>query len=150
MRRGGGGTIPCIFSAGGVLLGFWNPHPIPDHVWLILQPYTRQDTYPRLAFFCLLLVVLLLVENHLSTILSQLFYFRLGRLFLFWVSIIIVDLILHTNDQFPSKWYPNSRPKFSDFYNLKTIAFTAAHTHIVNIWEYLNPPPPTPENCRWI
>ena len=34
-------------------------------------------------------------------ILPQLFYFRLGRLFLFRVSISILDLILHTTDQFP-------------------------------------------------
>ena len=45
---GGGG--------GGVLLGLGNPYPIPDHVQLILQPYTRLDTknpYPILDLLLL-------------------------------------------------------------------------------------------------
>ena len=41
---GGGGGVLCIFLGGGVPLGLWNPYPIPDHVNLILQPYTRLDT----------------------------------------------------------------------------------------------------------
>ena len=42
---------------------------------------------------------------------------------------------------------PYSRPKRSDLYTyhrvnyLKTIPFTAAHTHIAHIWQY--PPPGT-------
>ena len=38
----GEGGVLCIFL--GVLLGLLNPYPIPDHVQLILQPYSRLDT----------------------------------------------------------------------------------------------------------
>ena len=62
------------FRAGGVLLKLSNPYPIPDHVQLILQPCTRLVTknphpIPDLLF------LELLVENHLPTILQQLFLF---------------------------------------------------------------------------
>ena len=44
MLEWGGGGVLCMFLGGGVPLGLWNPNPVPDHVQLILEPYTRLDT----------------------------------------------------------------------------------------------------------
>ena len=66
-------------------------------------------------------------------------------LFRFQISIPILDLILYTTDQFPSKWYPIPDQNllisipYPRLNFLKTIPFTAAYIHIANIWE--NPPP---------
>ena len=48
-RLGTPGEALGIFLVGGVPLGLLNPYPIPDHVQLILQPYTRlytKNPYP--------------------------------------------------------------------------------------------------------
>ena len=51
--RGGGGWALFIFFGGGVPLGPGNPYPIPDHVQLILQPYTRlENEIPTLSQTC--------------------------------------------------------------------------------------------------
>ena len=49
-------------------------------------------------------------------------------------------------DQFPEKWYPILDPNsliyipYPRINSLKTILFTAAHTHIAHIWQYPSPP----------
>ena len=64
-----------------------------------------------------------------------LFQFR-ETFFLFRVSIPILDLIFYTTDQFPGKQYPildqNSLISipYPRLNHLKTIPFSAAHTHI--------------------
>ena len=48
--------MPRGFLGGGVPWGLWNPYLIPDHVQLILQPYTKLDTknpYPILDWLLL-------------------------------------------------------------------------------------------------
>ena len=57
--------ILCIFLGEGVLLGLRNPNPVPDHVQLILQPYTGLHTKnpcpidSRLATFKTVLLLLI-------------------------------------------------------------------------------------------
>ena len=93
-RVPGAGGVLCIFLGGGVPLDSEtrldneNPYPIPDLLLLELYHY---------------FVAFLMEKPSVNNVVAMILFLFRGPSFFFRVSIPILNLILYTNDQFPSK-----------------------------------------------